>query len=94
MGTLQRLPGIVGAGVARELALTGRTFSGAEAAALCLVSATYPTREALLAGAERLARELAAKSPLTMAGVKRCLLYQRWVLACSASVSHCCASLP
>lgn len=77
MGTLQRLPGIVGDGVARDLALTGCTITGQEAAAVHLVSRTFPTREALLAGALELARGIAGKSPLTVAGAKKVLLYQR-----------------
>lgn len=50
MGTLARLPGLVGQGAARELALTGRTFSGKEAAALGLVSRAYPSRWVLPVG--------------------------------------------
>lgn len=77
MGTLQRLPAIVGHGVATELALTARDFSGAEAKQLRLVSQTYASQEALLAGANAMARAIAAKSPLAVCGTKRVLLYQR-----------------
>ena len=77
MGTLARLPGIVGDGMARDLALTGRTISGEEAKSMRLVSATAPTQEALLAEAGRLAAALAAKSPLAVVGTKKMLLFQR-----------------
>lgn len=41
LGTLQRLPRIVGYGKAVELALTGRDFSGLEAKEMGLVSQTF-----------------------------------------------------
>lgn len=77
MGTLARLPGIVGDGVARELALTARTFSGSEAQALHLVSATFPDRATLMQGAEAVASDIAGKSPLAVTGTKRVLLHAR-----------------
>ena len=40
IGTLQRLPGIVGDGVARELCLTARVFGAEEAKRIGLVSGT------------------------------------------------------
>lgn len=68
----------MGQGAARELALTGRTFSGQEAVALGLATHAYPTREALAQGAAELAAGIAAKSPITVTGIKRVLLHQRW----------------
>lgn len=47
LGTLQRLPSIVGYGNALELALTGRTFSSSEAKELGLVSRVFGSREEL-----------------------------------------------
>lgn len=44
LGTLQRLPAIVGYGNAMELALTGRRFSGSEAKELGLVSKTFSSK--------------------------------------------------
>jgi enoyl-CoA hydratase/carnithine racemase len=94
MGTLARLPGIVGDGVARELALTARVVRGPEAAALRLVTASLPDRAAALAAATAAAAALAAKSPLALAGTKRALLRQRgrtveegleWVAAWNAA---------
>jgi len=47
LGTLQRLPLIVGFGNAMELALTGRTFSGEEAKELGLVSRVFDSKHHL-----------------------------------------------
>eukprot|EP00899_Mesostigma_viride_P015094 jgi/Mesvir1/23586/Mv18277-RA.1 len=77
IGTLQRLPGIVGHGVARELALTARVFSGAQANAMGLVTEAFPSREQLLAKAKETAILIAAKSPLAVAGTKAVLLHAR-----------------
>lgn len=45
LGSLQRLPAIVGYGHAMELALTARRFSGSEAVDLGLVSRTFSSKE-------------------------------------------------
>jgi enoyl-CoA hydratase len=78
VGTLQRLPKIVGAqGWVRELAYTGRTVDAAEAHAMGLVTRVYPTRQALQAGVREVAATIAAKSPLAIRGVKEMLNYAR-----------------
>ena len=78
VGTLQRLPKIVGAqGWVRELAYTGRTVDAAEAQAMGLVARVYPTREALQAGVREIAATIATKSPLAIRGVKEMLNYAR-----------------
>jgi enoyl-CoA hydratase len=77
VGVLQRLPRIVGEGVAREMAYTCRAVSGTEAAQLRLVNKCYETREELEKGVLELARELAAKSPLAMRGTKQAITYAR-----------------
>ena len=78
VGTLQRLPKIVGsAGWVRELAYTGRTVDAAEARAMGLVDRVYDTREALHAGVREIAAAIAAKSPLSIRGVKEMLNYAR-----------------
>lgn len=51
--------------------------AGTEARELRLVSQTFKSQDALMAGAAALARAIAAKSPLAVAGTKRVLLYQR-----------------
>jgi enoyl-CoA hydratase len=77
VGVLQRLPRIVGEGVAREMAYTCRPVSGTEAERLRLVNKCFETREELEKGVLELARELAAKSPLAMRGTKRAITYAR-----------------
>ena len=77
LGTLQRLPGIVGQGVARELAFTGRDFDGAEALAMGFVNKIFPTRKTLAGGTMEIAQGLAAKSPLTLRGIKETMNHSR-----------------
>lgn len=64
-------------GVARELALTARAVGAAEAHRVGLVTATFPTEDALMEAAMRTARALAAKSPLAVQGTKATLLHAR-----------------
>lgn len=77
LGTLQRLPRLIGEGMARELAYTGRPVDGREAQALRLVNRCYDTPEALHAGVAELARTIAAKSPLSVRGCKEMITYAR-----------------
>lgn len=73
LGVLQRLPRIVGDGHARELALTGRDFDGAEAERIGLVSRCFADRDALFTAAAASARDIADNPPAAVAGVKRVL---------------------
>lgn len=77
VGTLQRLPKLIAPSVAAELAYTGRRFSAPEALSMGLLSQVLPDRDALLGAAGALARSIAAKSPLAIAGIKRNLAYAR-----------------
>jgi enoyl-CoA hydratase len=77
VGTLQRLPRLVGEGMARELAYTGRPVQGREAAAIRLVNQCYDDPGALRAGVAALAESLAAKSPLALRGTKEMITYAR-----------------
>jgi len=77
VGTLQRLPRLVGDGMARELAYTGRTFDGAEALAMRLVNRTFESADALHAGTRAIAATIAAKSPLAIRGCKEMIGYAR-----------------
>lgn len=77
VGTLQRLPKVVPGGVARELALSGREFSGTEAAGFGLVNAVFDDQEALLDHALGMARTVASKSPLAVRGTKAILNHAR-----------------
>ena len=77
IGTLQRLPKLIGDQMARELAYTGRTLGAEEAAALGLTVRTYADRAALDAGVADVAAAIASKSPITIRGVKQALVYAR-----------------
>ncbi|MCF7202427.1 crotonase/enoyl-CoA hydratase family protein [Pseudomonas oligotrophica] len=77
VGTLQRLPRIIGDGMLRELAYTGRTVEGAEAQAIGLVNRVYDSQQALLDGVNELARQIAEKSPLAIRGTKEMIRYMR-----------------
>ncbi|MEB0106086.1 crotonase/enoyl-CoA hydratase family protein [Pseudomonas sp. GNP013] len=77
VGTLQRLPRIVGDGMLRELAYTGRQFGAEEARSIGLVNRVYPDHASLLAGVLEIAREIAAKSPIAVTGTKAMLSYMR-----------------
>lgn len=74
VGTLQRLPRIVGPGHARELVFTGRDFDAAHAERIGLVSRVLPDADAVKADALALAREIADQPPLAVQGAKRVLL--------------------
>jgi enoyl-CoA hydratase len=77
LGSLQRLPKIVPQGVAREMAYTGDRMVAERALAVGLVNAVLPDALALLAHARNLARSIAAKSPLAIAGSKLALNHAR-----------------
>lgn len=77
VGTLQRLPKIVGHGSrVRELCLTGEDFDGREAARIGLVSRAVP-RDALRTEAVRVCRAIARNSPVAVATTKRSLVRSR-----------------
>jgi len=77
VGTLQRLPRLIGEGMVRELAYTARRFDAAEAKAMGLVNRVYDTREALREGVMEIAASIAAKSPLGIRGTKEMITYAR-----------------
>jgi enoyl-CoA hydratase len=77
LGVLQRLMKIVPQGVAREMAYTGDRMNAERALSVGLVNAVLPDAEALLAHAMQLAKNIAAKSPLAIAGSKLALNHAR-----------------
>ena len=77
LGLLQRLAKIVPQGVARAMAYTGERVSAQRALAVGLVNAVLPDAGALLAHAMQLAHDIAAKSPLAIAGSKLALNHAR-----------------
>ena len=73
IGTLQRLPAIVGPGHTAQLAFTGVDIDARRAAAIGLVNQIHPDGAATLAGARELAGVIAANSPLVIQGIKQVL---------------------
>jgi len=70
VGTLQRLPYIVGEGHARELALTGKDIDAERARAIGLVNDVFVDDDALFAAAHAMAKEIAQNPPDVVQGVK------------------------
>ena len=73
VGTLQRLPRVIGDGPARELIFTGRDIDAARALAIGLVNEVLPNQAALAERANSIAQEIAANSPLVVQGAKQVL---------------------
>lgn len=73
VGTLARLPAIIGQGATRELALSGDDFDASRALRLGLVTEVFESPAALLAGARALATRIAKNPPLTVQGIKQVL---------------------
>ncbi|KAI5083820.1 hypothetical protein GOP47_0003563 [Adiantum capillus-veneris] len=77
LGTLQRLPLLVGHGHAMDLALTGRRLNASEAKAIGLVNDVFQSKDVMVEQVNALARNIAAKSPLAVIGTKRVLVKSR-----------------
>ena len=77
VGTLQRLPRLIGDGMVRELAYTGRRFDADEAREIGFVNKIFPNRDELLNGVMGIARDIASKSPLAIRGSKEMIVYGR-----------------
>lgn len=75
LGSLQRLPGIIGQGHTRELAFTAKDIDAARAERIGLVNEVLPDRAAVGEAAQAMARQVAANPPLTVRGVKDVLGY-------------------
>ncbi len=73
MGSLARLPAIIGDGHLRELALTGKDIDAARAEKIGLINDVFEDHDALIAGARATAAEIAANPPLVVQGVKEVL---------------------
>jgi enoyl-CoA hydratase len=76
-GTFPRLCRLIPQGWVRELAYTGRRLPAEAAREIGLVNAVLPDAEAVVAHALAVAREIAAKSPLAVAGSKVMINYAR-----------------
>ncbi len=77
LGTLQRLPHLIPQGLVRELAYTGRNMDAQEAKQCGLVNQVFSSHEAMLEGVMGIARQIAAQSPVAVAGCKEMINYSR-----------------
>lgn len=78
VGTLQRFPKVVGNDAwTRELAFTGRVFGAEEALEGGYISHCYDDKETLFDEAYKLAKTIAAKSPIALVGFKENINFSR-----------------
>lgn len=71
IGSLQRLPYLIGEGHTRELAFTGKDIDAPRALQIGLVSQVYDSQDMVLEAARKLAGEIAANPPLVVQGIKQ-----------------------
>lgn len=77
LGTLQRLPKLIGQGIVRELAFSGRRMAADEALQRHFVNQVFDNKETMMAGVLEIARMIASKSPLSVRGTKQILNHSR-----------------
>lgn len=77
VGTFPRLCRLLPEGWVRQLAYTGERMSAERALALGLVNDVFDTHEQVVAHALSMAREIATKNPLAVAGSKAMINYAR-----------------
>ena len=77
VGTLQRLPHLIGQGISRELAYTGRNVDAEEAEKIGLINHFFATKTALTAAVREIAQNIASKSPLAIRGIKEVMNFSR-----------------
>jgi len=77
VGSLQRVPHIIGQGLTRELAYTAKYIDAERAREIHLVNAVFDDKDALLAGAKSMALEIASNAPLAVQSSKDVLNYCR-----------------
>ena len=77
IGTIQRLPKIIPAGIAREWTMLGEKVSADRAKEVGLVSSLHDSHEEMMKNAFEIAEKLASKTPLAMWVTKETLNYSR-----------------
>ena len=77
IGTIQRLPKIIPAGIAREWTMLGEKVSADRAKEVGLVSSLHDNHEEMIKNAFEIAEKLASKTPLAMWVTKETLNYSR-----------------
>ncbi|MGE0829190.1 MAG: enoyl-CoA hydratase-related protein, partial [Hyphomonadaceae bacterium] len=77
VGTFPRLCKLIPEGWVRQLAYTGERLSAQKAKEIGLVNEVFPDQAALLDGVMAIAKEIASKDPLALAGSKLMMNYAR-----------------
>ncbi len=77
VGTFPRLVKLIPDGLVRELAFTGRQFSGTEALDSGFLNNTYHDHASMMKAAFSLAEEIARNAPLTVHGCKKAINFSR-----------------
>ena len=77
VGTLQRLPSLIPLASLRGLAFTGRKFDSAEAKSLGLVNEVFTSEDILHEEVQKVAKNIASKSPLVTRVIKKQINYAR-----------------
>ena len=77
VGTLQRLPKIIPDSKMREMAYSGRRMLADEAKDSGLVGEVYGTHDEMMNAVNKLATEIASKSPVAIYGLKAVMNYSR-----------------
>jgi enoyl-CoA hydratase len=75
MGSLNRLPAIIGQGNTRYMAYTGKDIKAGQALDMGLINEIYDNHDLLMEGAYKLASEIAANSVGAVQGTKKILNY-------------------
>jgi enoyl-CoA hydratase len=75
MGSINRLPAIIGQGNTRELALTGKDIDAEEAYRMGLVTKIFPTQEEALEHGKKVAMEIADNPSIVVEGVKEVMRF-------------------
>ncbi|MFC4373022.1 crotonase/enoyl-CoA hydratase family protein [Nocardia halotolerans] len=70
IGSLQRLPAIIGEGHLRELAYTAKDIDAARAERIGLVNEVFADQDAVVAAAHAMAGQIAVNPPLVVQGIK------------------------
>lgn len=75
LGSINRLPRIIGEGNTRELAFTGKDIAAERALRMGLVNEVFATKDDVVESARRMAREIAANPALVVQGLKQVMNY-------------------
>lgn len=75
MGSINRLPSIIGQGNTRELALTGKDINSAEAIRIGLVNKVFADHESAMSAAYTTAGEISANPGIVLSGIKEVMRF-------------------